>query len=230
MQIKIIYVKKNFNLKVSYLLKKILYDNKVILLSGGKSIKKILKNSKKKIFIPQNKTIILSDERLYKNNNDNRTNYSNLKKNFFKFFSFKKLNFIYFLLGSNNSILIKNFLKKTKNIVPNIALLSLGNDGHICSIFINSKKLYCSSYVDIVKPINKIKRVTFNVRFLNKINKIFLIVNGKQKGLILNKILSKKKTLFPLNKFNKIIFILDKDAYKEIKIINRFKLKKIDYN
>ena len=39
-----------------------------------------------------------------------------------------------------------------------------------------------------------------------------------------------KKTLFPFNKFNKISFILDKDSYREIKIVNRFKLKIIDYN
>lgn len=230
MQIKIIYFEKNFNLKVFYLLKNILYENEIILLSGGKSIKKILKSIKKKIFIPQKKTIILSDERLYKNNNDNRTNYANLKKNFFKFFSFKKLKFIYFLLGSNNCILVKNFQKKIENIVPNIALLSLGNDGHICSIFTKSKKLYCSSYLDIVKPINRTKRVTLNMKFLKNIDQILLIVSGKQKGVIFNKILSKKKTLFPFTKFNKISFILDKGAYREIKIVNKFKLKIIDNN
>ena len=230
MQIKIIYFEKNFNLKVFHLLKNILYENEIILLSGGKSIKKILKSKKKKFFIPQKKTIILSDERLYKNNNDNRTNYINLKKNFFKIFSFKKLKFIYFLLGGNNCLLVKNFLKKVKNIVPDIALLSLGNDGHICSIFSNSKKLYFSSYLDIVKPKNRTKRVTLNMKFLKNIDQIFLIVNGKQKGVIFNKILSKKKTLFPFTKFNKINFILDKDAYREIKIANRSKLKIIDYN
>ena len=48
MQIKIIYFEKNFNLKVFYLLKNILYENEIILLSGGKSIKKILKSIKKK--------------------------------------------------------------------------------------------------------------------------------------------------------------------------------------
>lgn len=89
MKIKIIYFKKNFYLKVSRLLKNILYENEIILLSGGKSIKKILKSLKKKIFIPQKKTIILSDERLYKNNNDNRTNYTNLKKIFLNFFVLK---------------------------------------------------------------------------------------------------------------------------------------------
>lgn len=39
-----------------------------------------------------------------------------------------------------------------------------------------------------------------------------------------------KKILFPFTKFDKISFILDKDAYKEIKKINRLRLKKIDYN
>lgn len=102
------------------------------------------------------------------------------------------------MLGSNNHLLVKNFLKKVENIIPNIALLSLGNDGHICSIFKNSKKLYCSRYLDIVKPINKTKRVTLNKKFLENINKIYLIVNGKQKGFIFNKILSKKKLCFLL--------------------------------
>jgi 6-phosphogluconolactonase/glucosamine-6-phosphate isomerase/deaminase len=57
---------------------------------------------------------------------------------------------------------------KVENIVPDIALLSFGNDGHICSIFSNSKKLYCCSYLGIVKPKNRTKRVTLNMKFFEK--------------------------------------------------------------
>ena len=223
MKTKIIYFEHYFCKNVADFIIKILIKYPIILISGGNSIKKIIQNSKKKFFLDKKRTIILSDERIYKKIDDVRTNYSNLKKNFFYFFKFAKLDFIYYQLGLKKELLINNFLSKINNKLPKVALLSLGNDGHICSIFNNRQKLVSNKYLNILKPDNKIKRVTLNLRFLKKIKKIYLIVYGNKKGLAFKKIILGKKTLFPLMNFNKIIFILDKQAYKKIKNIKNIK-------
>jgi 6-phosphogluconolactonase/glucosamine-6-phosphate isomerase/deaminase len=223
MKTKIIYFENFFCKNVFNFITKILTKNPTVLISGGNSIKRIVKNSKKKIYIDKVRTIILSDERIYNKIDDLRTNYSNLKKNFFSFFKFYKLNFIYFRLGQNNELLAKNFLKKIKTKIPKVAILSLGNDGHICSIFKETKNLNSNKYVNIIKPKNKIKRATINTKFLKKIKKIYLIVYGSKKGLALKKIILEKQTMFPLINYSKIIFILDKNAYEKIRYIKNIK-------
>ena len=65
------------------LLKKILNENQIILISGGNSIRKYLTLSNENIKINKSRVIILSDERIYNDQNDIRTNYTNLKKFFF---------------------------------------------------------------------------------------------------------------------------------------------------
>ena len=217
MKVKIIYFKNFFYKNAFHFITKIILSNSIILISGGKSIKKIIQNSKKKVFINKVRTIILSDERIYNNINDIRTNYTNLKKNFFKFYKLKKLSFIYFSLGRKCKTLIQNSCNKVKNKIPDVAILSLGADGHICSIFQTKNNIKICKFIDILKPNNKIRRVTFNVNFLRKIKKIYIVAHGRKKGLVLNRILLKKKTKFPLINLNKIIFILDGAAHKQIK-------------
>ena len=219
MKIKIIYFKKLYFKNTFNFFVNILNQYSIILISGGNSIKRIIQNSKTKIFINKSRTIILSDERMYNKIHDTRTNYSNLKKNFFSYLNFFKLNFIYYRLNLKTEALLKNFIYKIKKKIPKVALLSLGNDGHICSIFKYEKQLIEYKYLNIVKPKYKIKRITLNLKFLKKIKKIYLIVNGSKKGLALRKIILKKKTIFPLKNFDKIIFVLDKNAYQKIKYI-----------
>ncbi len=219
MKIKIIYFENLFCKNVFNFITKVITQYSTVIISGGNSIKKIIQISKKKIFIDKNRTIILSDDRMYNNINDVRTNYSNFKKNFFSIFKFSKLNFIYYKLGLDDELLIKNFFNKIKNKIPKVALLSLGNDGHICSIFKNEKQFYVNKYLNIIKPKHKIKRVTLNLGYIKKIKRIYLIVYGSKKGLALKKIILRKESMFPLINFNKIIFILDKNAYQKIKYI-----------
>tara|TARA_B100001093_G_C26847679_1_gene1023662 strand:+ start:99 stop:782 length:684 start_codon:yes stop_codon:yes gene_type:complete len=223
MKSNIIYFDKFFHKNVFDLLTKILNQNSAVLISGGSSIKNIVKISKKKVFINKTRTIILSDERFYNSINDLRTNYSNLKKNFFHSYKFSKLNFIYFNLTQKDKILAQEFNKNIRNRIPKVAVLSLGEDGHICSIFKGAENQRISQYVDIVKPKNKIKRVTLSKNFLKKIKKIYLIVYGSKKGTELKKIILGKETMFPLIDSNKISFILDKYAYREIENISKIK-------
>ena len=218
MRPKIIYFEKYFYKNAFRLLKKILNEHQIILISGGNSIRKILTLSNENIKINKSRVIILSDERIYNDQNDIRTNYTNLKKNFFSIFKFSNLKYIYFNLGYDDKIIVNTFYQKIKNKIPRAAILSLGNDGHICSIFGGTKKNNINEYVDVVKPSKKIKRVTVNKNYLANIENIYVLVNGVKKGKILDKIISGKTTKFPLKSFKNITFILDDKAYKSINI------------
>ncbi len=217
MKINIIYFEDSFHENAFNLMTKAITQNQTILISGGNSIKHILNKKKNKITISKNKTIILSDERLYFKINDVRTNYSNLKKNLFTSIMFLKLNFIYFNLGQHYEIMAEKFFKEIKYVTPEAAILSLGSDGHICSIFKDSENINLNKYIDVVMPSNKINRVTLNIKFLEKIKKIYLIVNGSNKGHVLNNIINGKKSNFPLKLSKKIIFVLDKAAFQKMK-------------
>ena len=174
MKVKIIYFKSFFYKNAFNFITEIILSNSIILISGGNSIKKIIQNSKKKVFINKVRTI------------------------------------------QTASVICRTW-DKIKNKIPDAAILSLGADGHICSIFQTKNNIKICKFIDIVKPNNKIRRVTFNVNFLRKIKKIYIVAHGRKKGLVLNRILLKKKTKFPLINLNKIIFILDGAAHKKIK-------------
>ena len=221
MRPKIIYFEKYFYKNAFRFLKKILNENQIILISGGNSLRKILKRSNEKNKINRPRVIILSDERIYNNLNDIRTNYTNLRKNFFSSFIFSNLKFIYFKLGQDDKTIVNTFYQKIKNKIPEAAILSLGSDGHICSILGNTKKNGINKYVDVLKPSKRIKRVTVNKNYLANIEKIYLLVNGIKKGKILDKIISGKKTKFPLKSFKNITFILDDTAYKSINLYKK---------
>ena len=75
MKTNIIYFENFFCKNVFNFITKILTKNSTVLISGGNSIKKIVKNQKKKIYIDKIRTIILSDERIYNKIDDLRTNY-----------------------------------------------------------------------------------------------------------------------------------------------------------
>ena len=216
MILNIINFEKHFYFKTLELIFDLIEKNNIILLSGGNTIKKILIKNKKKININNHKTIILSDERIYNNINDVRTNYTNLNKNLLSFCNPKKIKFIHFPLGVKHQKLSEVFYKKIKSHIPKVAILSLGTDGHICSIFNNEENIRYNEYLNIVKHKNKINRISVNEDFIYKIKMIYLIVCGEKKGLILKKIIEGKKTNFPLKNFKNITFILDKNALSRI--------------
>ncbi len=95
---------------------------------------------------------------------------------------------------------IKKYFKK-KKIRFNIFLLGMGDDGHVASIFPNSKEL---TQKFIIKPIFRkdFKRLTFSLNVINDSDKIFLWLNTKKKTSIYNKlkIKGKKITVNNLNK------------------------------
>ena len=226
MKTNIIYFEKLFFKNVFIFLSEILSEYQIVLISGGNSIKRIFNKSSNKEIIKKSRKIILSDERIYNNLNDNRTNYYGLKRTFLSKFKFLKLEFIYFSLGKEDKLIAQNSYSNIKNKIPEVAVLSLGSDGHICSIFRFSESKSYNKYIDIVSPKRKVKRVTVNTNYLKKIKKIYLIANGRKKGQTLNKIMRGQKTNFPLKLSSKITFILDEAAFQKVKKNKNICLKK----
>ena len=185
--------------------------NTYIILTGGRFAKKIYANKVFKKFANSNK-IILSDERI---TNVQKFKNKNMLDQYFKY----------------TKILKPYELESKRKYIISFCLLSLGEDGHFASIFPGDKKTIFSKkkyfeYSD--KKYKKFKRVSISLKFLSKIKKIYILVNGDKKGHELNKIIksynynkifNKKLILkYPLLKIlNKCIFLIDYKAFKKLR-------------
>ena len=109
---------------------------------------------------------------------------------------------------------LKNILSKTP---PNIAILGMGEDGHIAGIFEEeSLNEYCYYFDNKIDPY---KRITISLNIFIKIEHIIFYILGRSKKEMLRNVLFKKrekvsspaKTLLKNNQGEKII-ICDKEA------------------
>ncbi len=186
-----------------------------IILTGGTSVKKIYKYLFKILKQKKNKiNIFLSDERCL------RTPNPNLNANLFTLIN--KLSYVNFF-----PIILKNTsFKKCADIYerkvsrkPSFVLLSLAEDGHLASIFINSKALISKKKVVFEKKLyNGFRRITLSLKYLiNK--KIFIVCKDKKrleaffyfknkKNHILNYLIKKNKLLTIFVKKDDFRFLL----------------------
>ena len=117
----------------------------------------------------------------------------------------------------NKSIACKEYSKKINGDID-ILILSLGEGGHIASIFqenqflMSKKKLIEYTKIKSTKQ----KRFTITPRIINKSKSIFLLCIGYSKGAILKSSLrSKNSVINSIKKINKTgIWVLDKKAKK----------------
>ena len=166
--------------------------SKCILISGGTTFDFLLKlfNKRKKTY---NKMLILFDERITnikKKRNFYKINKYLIKKKIIsknKFFNFENL-------GNTIDLNKSNFLEQkiAKFTYPELALIGVGNDGHIGSIFSNSKNI-SKNFLVSKKTNENFQRISLNLNFLKKIKKIILVINNKNKKIILNKLLNNSR-------------------------------------
>lgn len=167
----------NFNSKTEILKKinKILQDKNPLIISGGNTIKQILKKYNNRI---TNKKVLISDERLVKST-------SKLRNDFF----FKKLiqrkilksrQLINYKPDNYNKKEINKISKKIKIIKFKYALLSLGSNGHFASIFKIDNKLSDFYFINNSPKFPK-KRVTVSLQKISKCKKIYFLAHRKIK-------------------------------------------------
>ncbi|RPI72449.1 MAG: 6-phosphogluconolactonase [Ignavibacteriales bacterium] len=90
---------------------------------------------------------------------------------------------------------IKNFLPEVKGFPQfDIVMLGLGEDGHTASIFPDQSELLSSGKICevAVHPTTKQKRITITGNVINNSKRIFFIMTGMNKALILSQIMNKE--------------------------------------
>mgnify|MGYP001300539823 CR=1 FL=1 len=165
---------KKIALELSKSIKK---NNNNIILTGGKSVKKIYKHLFELVKVKKKKiNIFLTDERCLNISN------SNLNANLFKFIS--KLNYINFfpiILKNTSFERCAKLYEKKVPLNPSFVLLSLAEDGHLASIFFNSKALISKKKVFFEKKIyNGFQRITLTLKYLMR-KKIFIVCKDKKR-------------------------------------------------
>jgi len=146
----------------------------------------------------------LSDERLVPYSS-NLSNYKSLKNYIF----IKKNNFIHFNIGKkfskkNTKIYFKT-LSKIKT--PELAVLSLGKNCHIASIFFKKNTKNNQIYF-----FDKYKRISISLRMLNKSKNIIIICNKKNRAAELAKNIKNKKIGFEFFNSKQITFLFSEDS------------------
>jgi len=84
---------------------------------------------------------------------------------------------------------------------PDIVLLTLGDDGHIASIFNYSDVLFDkkSKFFISNKNNESFSRISMTPNFIKKSRKIYLLVYGKKKITLFKSIIKKKYNKYPVN-------------------------------
>lgn len=189
-----------------------------ILISGGKSLRKFFMFLISKKLNMKTVSFILSDERIV----NEKSVYSNTlmikDKLINKINKKKRPNFIYPSI-TNTNVANKKICNEYSNkikILPNLAFLGVGYDGHIASIFCNNANIKYSKppFLICKKKNEKFKRISVDMEFLINIPKLIIIILDKNKHHILSHILNYKKQLANLpilhllNKSKGYIYVL----------------------
>ena len=90
---------------------------------------------------------------------------------------------------------IKGYFLK-KKVAFDLALLGVGQDGHIASLFKNNINKQSKNYVNFVRR-KDFSRITLTLKCLNNSKSIFLWAPGREKSNIIKKILSDKNFKYP---------------------------------
>ena len=196
-----------------------LKKKKLLILSGGKSVKKIYYLISTLILNQQNTDILTLDERV--SSNLKFSNYIFIKKIFIK-------NCKVFSISKKTSFDLKNIIKKIQENDA-LTIMGIGDDGHFASIFSHSKKfkqlinLKKKPNICNVEKIGKpyCKRTTMNLSMISLSSKIILVLNNKKKLNLLVKFIKSKNTKIPVN-------ILLKKNMKKILIFFNNKLLTIN--
>ena len=177
-----------------------------LVLTGGKSPVKLYKKLAKSKIDWSSVDLFWGDERHVSNKSKN-SNYKLAYDTFIKKIKIKKSNL--YKIDTNNNLnnsaqkykrKIINYFRNNKNFFDCV-LLGMGEDGHIASIFPNSKLIKEKFVVKAVKR-KDFNRITLSLNIINKSKKIILWLNSKFKSKIFDKYKRLGKHL-PINNLNR---------------------------
>ena len=197
---KLIQNKKN-NL-FDFLYNNYLNNKKNILISGGSSIKAILKIAiNKKYSLKTN--FILADERLVKLNSRLRNDL--FFKKLIKKKIIKKKNFINYNYNNYNLKKIISLNNKISKLKIDTCLLGLGSNGHIASVFDLNEREKKNFYLIGNSPKIPRSRVTIALTNIKKCKNIIIVSSKKNK---MKEIKNISKNLLLKNILNKITLLI----------------------
>ena len=194
------------NLKKDYLRKKKRNERFSFLLTGGKSPIGLYRKLAR-ININWNYVDFFWVDERYVSHLSKNSNYKLAFDEFIKKIEIDKKNI--FPIKTNKSILrcsydysstIKKYFKN-KKINFDYCLLGMGTDGHIASLFPNSKNLH-KKFIAKVVIRKDFKRITLSLNIINNSKKILLWLSSKSKSKIYLKIKNQGRK-FPVNNLNK---------------------------
>ena len=101
-------------------------------------------------------------------------------------------NFIYYNSYNHDNKYLKGFNKKIAKLDIHAAILGLGDNGHVASLFDKSKKKYNFFYFITNSPKFPKNRVTCSINYISKSKKIFLIAKKSKKKMEISNIYKNK--------------------------------------
>lgn len=119
---------------------------------------------------------------------------------------------IYDQVGERSALLYEKELPKKVDIL----ILTVGEDGHIASLFPGSSALkeFHRTVIHVQSPRAPINRITITPKVVCSADKIFLLATGRLKGSVLSRTLhsSNDADLFPVTLARRGVWLLDQDA------------------
>lgn len=209
---KFFLLNKNFNFSSAIFLQNYFSRKgiKNIVLCGGNTVKQIYNKIN---FHCLKRRFYLSDER-YVQIQSCFSNSLHLKE------LISKKNFFFPKIYKNYEHTLLSYEKKLPNNLD-LAVVSYANDGHFFSIFPHKKKIICySDRLIVVRPQNKILRISINLETFNTIKeKFFIIKDVKRLHNLLDNIFKKKGNFRSLNltDYKNYNFLLHKNCEKYLK-------------
>lgn len=185
-----------------------------IILTGGNTVKEIYRNINiNKINIKN--SYYFSDERCVSKLSV-RSNFYNLSQNLFKdkknLFNVHRIH----TYKKNKNSVINSYTRSLPKKFE-LLFLTLGDDGHLASIF-QTKDSKLNSLYFFTK--NKfLNRISIGKKIIKRVKEIIIVVKGKQKGKILNDYINSKikiKKNYPLSLFHNSSLFLDRKAFNQL--------------
>ena len=171
------------------------------MLTGGRAAKEIYNSISKLnlLYNLENIDFYLSDERLVEMN-DKDSNYKMIKDTLFKYGLPKKCN-LYPMIDLKCNI--DTAVKKYSDILPkdlDILLLSIGEDGHIASLFPNSVAISetTKSILPVIGTKFPYQRITITPKVIKGAKNSFVFSMGEEKTSVFNKLLDNINDIYSI--------------------------------